>query len=56
MPAYVSSHKSLACKLVSFFPDNSRNQLSTHVATILLFDETTGFLKAVIIIRHDFRV
>jgi ornithine cyclodeaminase/alanine dehydrogenase-like protein (mu-crystallin family) len=37
----------LACKVVSFFPDNALKGLHTHSSTVLLFDESTGFIKAV---------
>ena len=45
MPAYVGS--ALACKLVSFYPENAIKGIPTHQATVLLFDEATGRLKAV---------
>lgn len=44
MPAYVGS--ALACKLVSFYPENAIKGIPTHQATVLLFDEATGRLKA----------
>lgn len=47
MPAYVSSKQALACKLVTFYPNNAAENLETHMATILLFDESSGRLKAV---------
>lgn len=47
MPAYVASRKALACKLVTFYPDNASKNVDTHNATILLFDESTGVIKAV---------
>jgi len=50
MPAYVASQNALACKLVSVYPDNAAKNLDTHMATIMLFDEQTGMLKAVFIL------
>ena len=47
MPAYMASRRALACKLVTFYPDNGAKRLDTHMATILLFDEATGMIKAV---------
>lgn len=47
MPAYVASRQALACKLVSFYPNNAAINMNTHNATILLFDESTGTLKSV---------
>ena len=47
MPAYVSGKSALACKLVTFYPDNGRSNKQTHMATIILFDETDGSIKAV---------
>lgn len=42
MPAYLSSSKTLACKLVSVFPPNWKLDLPTHQAVVLLFDADTG--------------
>lgn len=51
MPAYVASQGALACKMVSFYPDNSSKQISTHMATIILFDEQTGKMRAVYLLK-----
>lgn len=48
MPAHVASQHALACKLVSFYPNNAAKNIDTHMATILLFDEETGRLNAVL--------
>ncbi|HEV2213116.1 MAG TPA: ornithine cyclodeaminase family protein [Gammaproteobacteria bacterium] len=42
MPAYLSSSKTLACKLVSVFPLNWKLDIPSHQAVILLFDAETG--------------
>lgn len=47
MPAYVASREALACKLVTSYPNNAAKNINTHNAIILLFDESTGILKAV---------
>lgn len=47
MPAHVASREALACKLVTSFRGNADKNLSTHNAIILLFEESTGMLKAV---------
>ena len=52
MPAYVSSRHALACKLVTFYPGNAAKNMDTHMATILLFDETSGTIKAVFLVTH----
>lgn len=52
MPAYVSSRQALACKLVTFYPNNTAKDLDTHMAHVLLFDETSGEIKAVISITN----
>ncbi|CAG9865160.1 unnamed protein product [Phyllotreta striolata] len=50
MPGYLedSTFGALGCKLVTFFPTNSNlpKPLPTVMASILLFDETTGLPKA----------
>lgn len=48
MPAYVASRNALACKLVTFYPNNAAKEMDTHMAHVLLFDETSGEIKAVI--------
>ncbi|XP_057379305.1 ketimine reductase mu-crystallin-like [Daphnia carinata] len=47
MPAYVESRHALACKLVTFYPNNSAKNMDTHMASILLFDETSGMPIAI---------
>ena len=46
MPAYVPSPASLGAKLVTVFGDNHKQQLPSHLATILLLDPETGALLA----------
>lgn len=46
MPAYLSSSKTLACKLVSVFPENARLDLPTHQAVIQLYDAENGAVLA----------
>jgi len=46
MPAYVASQRALACKLITNFPANSGRNLPSHMATIILFDEATGAIQA----------
>lgn len=40
MPAYLPSSRTLACKLVSVFPENS--SMPTHQAVVMLFDAESG--------------
>jgi ornithine cyclodeaminase len=47
MPGYVEGI-GLAAKLVSVFPGNSEHDLPTHMAVVVLFDETTGMPLALI--------
>jgi ornithine cyclodeaminase len=47
MPAYVSEPPQLGAKLVTVFGQNLAKGLPSHLATILLFDPTTGALMAV---------
>ncbi|XP_046658134.1 ketimine reductase mu-crystallin-like isoform X1 [Daphnia pulicaria] len=47
MPAYVASRNALACKLVTFYPNNAAKEMDTHMAHVLLFDETSGEIKAI---------
>lgn len=51
MPGYLNDARfgALACKLVTYNPNNGSKQIPTVNANILLFDEATGILKAV---RH----
>ncbi|HEV7164022.1 MAG TPA: ornithine cyclodeaminase family protein [Gammaproteobacteria bacterium] len=48
MPAYLSATRTLACKLVSVFPQNSSLGLPTHQAVVMLFDAETGEPKAML--------
>jgi len=47
MPAHIPSQAALGAKLVSVFNTNRAQGLPTHFATILLFDDHTGMLRAV---------
>ena len=47
MPAYSSEDNTLATKLLSWYPNNGSKGLPTHLAHVLLYDATTGILKAV---------
>jgi len=47
MPAYVASQQALTCKLITNYPGNSGTNVPTHMATVLLFDEATGSIRAV---------
>ena len=42
MPAYLPGSQTLACKLVSIYPNNAARDLPTHLALILVFDAPTG--------------
>ena len=42
MPAYLPGSQTLACKLVSIYPNNAAQGLPTHSALILVFDAPTG--------------
>jgi ornithine cyclodeaminase/alanine dehydrogenase-like protein (mu-crystallin family) len=46
MPAYVPGGGALGSKLVTYFASNRSRGLTTHFATILLMDSTTGALMA----------
>ena len=45
MPAYVPAPASLGAKLVTVFGENTRRNLPSHLATILLLDPETGALR-----------
>ncbi|KRT82327.1 hypothetical protein AMK59_3832, partial [Oryctes borbonicus] len=49
MPGYINADKcrALACKVVTVFPDNYKNNLPSILANILLFNEKTGTLDAI---------
>jgi ornithine cyclodeaminase/alanine dehydrogenase-like protein (mu-crystallin family) len=47
MPAHVASRAALGAKLVTVFNGNHARGLPSHFATILLFDDQTGMLRAV---------
>jgi alanine dehydrogenase len=47
MPAYLPSRSALGAKLVTVFNGNRALGLPTHFATVLLFDDKTGALAAV---------
>ena len=47
MPALIKTTPALGAKLVTVFGSNTEKGLPTHLATILLFDPTTGALLAV---------
>ena len=47
MPAHVPARAALGSKIVSVFNSNHARGLPSHFATILLFDDATGALKAV---------
>jgi len=47
MPAYAPARRALATKLVTLYDSNSGRGLPTHLATILVFDDRTGALEAV---------
>jgi alanine dehydrogenase len=48
MPAYVPAPGALGAKLVTVFHENAGAGLPTHLATILLFDQATGELIAIL--------
>lgn len=48
MPAFVPADQALGTKLVTVFHENRRLGLTSHLATILLFDPETGALDAVV--------
>ncbi|BCS32963.1 delta(1)-pyrroline-2-carboxylate reductase [Luteitalea sp. TBR-22] len=47
MPAHIASHAALGLKLVTVFNANRAQGLPSHFATILLLDDATGMLRAV---------
>lgn len=47
MPAYIPAPASLGAKLVTVFGENHKNNLPSHLATILLLDPDTGALQAI---------
>jgi alanine dehydrogenase len=47
MPARLDAPAALGTKLVAYFPGNTRANLPTHLATILLHDPDTGELLAI---------
>ena len=47
MPAHIPARSALGSKLVTVFSQNASRGLPTHFATVLLFDDRTGALKAV---------
>ena len=47
MPAHIASRAALGAKLVTVFNSNGARGLPSHFATILLFDDQTGRLRAV---------
>lgn len=47
MPAHIASSAALGAKLVTVFNSNGARGLPSHFATILLFDDQTGMLRAV---------
>lgn len=47
MPAHIASHAALGLKLVTVFNGNRAHGLPSHFATVLLLDDTTGRLRAV---------
>ena len=48
MPAFVSSPAALGAKLVTVFHGNAARGLPSHLATVLLLDDTTGGLLAIL--------
>ena len=48
MPAYLPGSQTLACKLVSIYPNNAAQGLPTHSALILVFDAPTGLPLALL--------
>jgi ornithine cyclodeaminase len=48
MPAYLPHRHALGTKLVTVFRSNPARGLPTHLATIALFDEQTGQLRALV--------
>ena len=48
MPGYIPSARALGVKLVSVFPDNASRGLPSVPATMVLFDETTGQVSALL--------
>jgi alanine dehydrogenase len=47
MPAHIPSQAALGTKLVTVFNSNHARGLPSHFATVLLFDDKTGMLRAV---------
>jgi alanine dehydrogenase len=48
MPGYLAEDDALGVKLVSVAPGNAARDLPTHLATIVLFDATTGMPQALL--------
>ena len=48
MPAYLTAQEALGAKAVTFFPRNADRGLPTHLAIVLLWDNATGALLAMI--------
>ena len=47
MPGYSESQEALVTKLTTFFSENDKHGVPSHLTTILHFDAVTGALKAV---------
>lgn len=47
MPAHIAARSALGAKLVTVFNRNAERGLPSHFATVLLFDDQTGMLRAV---------
>ncbi len=47
MPAHIASHAALGLKLVTVFNSNRAQGLPSHFATVVLLDDKTGMLRAV---------
>eukprot|EP00057_Strongylocentrotus_purpuratus_P031330 XP_784295.1 PREDICTED: ketimine reductase mu-crystallin isoform X1 [Strongylocentrotus purpuratus] len=52
MPVVSSADNIIATKIVAIFPNNAKNNLSSHMGTIILNDATTGVPRAVMDAEH----
>lgn len=52
MPVVSSADNIVATKIVAIYPNNAKNNLSSHMGTIILNDATTGVPRAVMDAEH----
>lgn len=46
MPCYSKADNVISCKIVCVYPQNTQKGISSHIVYVLLFDATTGNLRA----------